>query len=43
MNPWWCLDLVASFYQRGIKGEIRFSSGEDGAAVTATADLEVGA
>ena len=39
-----CLDLVASISQRGIKGEIRFSSGagEDGAAVTATADLEVG-
>ena len=43
LNPWWCLDLVASFYQHGIKGEIRFGSGEDGAAVTATADLEVGA
>ena len=37
-----CLDLVASISQRGIKGEIRFSSGEDGTAVTATADLEVG-
>ena len=36
---------MASISQRGIKGEIRFSSGagEDGeAAVTATADLEVG-
>ena len=40
-----CLDLVASISQRGIKGEIRFSAGEgaeSGAAVTATADLEVG-
>ena len=35
---------MASISQRGIKGEIRFSSGsgEAGAAVTATADLEVG-
>ena len=42
-NPGSCLDLVASISQRGIKGEIRFTSGEDGApvTVTATADLEV--
>ena len=33
---------MASISQRGIKGEIRFSSGEDGTAVTATADLFVG-
>ena len=35
---------MASISQRGIKGEIRFSSGsgEAGAAVTVTADLEVG-
>ena len=43
-SPSSCLDLVASISQRGIKGEIRFSSGsgEAGAAVTVTADLEVG-
>ena len=42
LPPSSCLDLVASISQRGIKGEIRFSSGKDGTAVTATADLEVG-
>ena len=43
-----CLDLIASISQRGIKGEIKFSSrgpgaegGEGGEAVLATADLEV--
>ena len=40
-----CLDLIASISQRGIKGEIKFSSkgsgAEGGAAVLATADLEV--
>ena len=37
-----CLDLVASISQRGVKGDIRFTSGSDGTAITATAELEVG-
>ena len=39
------LELVASISQRGVRGEIRFSGAEDGAAegaaVLATADLQV--
>lgn len=35
------LELVASISQRGVRGEIRFSGAEEGAAVLATADLQV--
>ena len=35
------LDLVASFSQRGVKGEIRFSGESEGGVVVVTADLSV--
>ena len=35
------LDLVASISQRGVRGEIKFTGGEEGQAVLVTADLEV--
>ena len=35
------LDLVASISQRGVRGEIKFTGGEEGEAVLVTADLEV--
>ena len=35
------LDLVASISQRGVRGQIKFTGGEEGEAVLVTADLEV--